>query len=177
MPDEVACSGIWRLVQSGEGGPRRIRLVHVDEAEALRDGQRDDLAGRLGRALEQRPHTPGERVVILRRGGWNGGVADHVAARGGVALHEAVRLERCEQPPGRAAVDAAALRELQRTARRGRRRHRLEQPQRAIDRLHARGGGVSTCGCAFRAHGSHYERDGTGARRSGSATIHTRHRP
>ena len=130
---------MWRLVQSGEGGPGRIGLVDVDEAEALGDGERDDLAGGLGGALEQRPQPAGQRVVILRRRELEGGVADHVAPGRGIAFDEPVRLERCEQPPGGAAVDAAALGELLRAARRSRGRHRLEQPQRAIDGLDTRG--------------------------------------
>ena len=154
MPDEVAWSGIWRPFQSGDGGPGRIRLVDVDEAEALDHRERHDLAGGLGRARQQRPQPACERVVILGGRELERGVSDDVAPGRGVALDEPVPLERREQPPGGAAVDAAALRQLERAARRVGSGDRLEQPQRAIDRLDARIGGVAVPSGAVRFPGS-----------------------
>ncbi len=144
----------------GRGRPGRVGLIDVHEPEALGDGERHDLARRLGRALEQRAQATRERIVVLGGRDLECGIPDDVAPGHGVPLDQTVRLQGRQQAPGRAAVHIAALGELLRAARGLGGRHGLEQPQRAIDGLDARAGTLSLLShaCAFRAHCSHCER-------------------
>src|SRR5439155_2608994 len=102
-------------------------LVDIDQAEGAGGGKRDDLACLLRHPRDDRAQAAGDGVVLCSRRHLEGGVTYRVALGERVSLDHAVRLERGEQPPGGAAVDAACERQLTGRSRGWASRDRLQQ--------------------------------------------------
>jgi hypothetical protein len=122
LPEDVACSGVG--------------LVDVDEAEPLHRGKGGDLAGGRRHPLEDRAHAAGERVDVGCRRQLDRRVARPVPLRGRVALDQPVGLQRRQQAPRGAAIEAAAAGQLPGGRRLGSGGHGLQQQRGSIDRLH-----------------------------------------
>jgi hypothetical protein len=109
--------------------------MHVDEIEALRNREIDGLPRVVREVLEHRVRAANERVVIACGRNLEDRVADAVALRHGVALDEALAVERCEQAPRGTPVETAARRELGDGQRLAAPRDRLQERSRAVDGL------------------------------------------
>ncbi len=86
---------------------RRVDLVDVHEPEPLHDREVRGLARRVCEPLEHGPRLPHERVGLRAGRDAQERIAEAVPLAHRIALDQAVRVERREQPPGGAAVQAA----------------------------------------------------------------------
>src|SRR6185295_19155110 len=116
---------------------RRLHLVDVHELHAPRDREARRLEARLGERAQRGAGAADERVVPGRGAEGDERVADLVAAGRRVALDEALVLERGEDPPRGAAVQPAAVGELEDGRGPAVGAERIEQLRRPRHRLHA----------------------------------------
>ena len=135
LPVEVAWSGTSRPNQFGAmicGGSTWSTYTSRNRLTTARF-----VASPVSRreTLEHRPRLADERIRLRARRDAQERVAEAVALADRIALDQPVRVERREQPPGGAAVQAAGRRELDDGGRLAAVGDRLDQHRRAVDRL------------------------------------------